>query len=61
MCALQAAEDAISLKAYPKGFWFGPCWYAEIVCFQRLDAGMKGGTWNMDGIVGAHRFSGSWN
>lgn len=57
---LQVKEDGTSIKAYGKGLWFGPCWFSEVDCFKELDAGIAAGTWNMTGLVGAHRFQNSW-
>ena len=37
-----------------------PCWHEDAVCWKRFIAGLEAKTWDMEGLVGAHRFTGSW-
>ena len=57
---MQVPENATSIKAYPQGQWYGPCYWSDQGCFQRLDAGMAAGNWSMEELVGAHRYRNSW-
>ena len=57
---VQVEETNTQIKAYRQGDWFGPCWHEDKVCWRRFTAGMAAGTWDMEGLVGVHRFSGSW-
>ena len=59
-CIMQVTENATTIKAYPKGSWFAPCFFGEHECFQHLDEMMAAGSIDMEGVVGAHRHQASW-